>query len=229
MELLLQTRINIISMKLHDLHDGLSLCFKAISTRPVEENQGHYITSGHRAPFVPMKAAQWCFEDKKISTSWIFSVVCTQRTHLWKKKTLKWIKFFILPVHIQISECNRNPPLHHIHTALPVFRWSTLRSEATLFLIDGQEEQPIISKNAECALWVRGTFTINGPGNGLQTGGPLHQQERGGKLENLGVDVVKKLEMEAGVMVGVERGQKMMMIYVSWCKLMTNVILYILR
>lgn len=53
-----------------------------------------------------------------------------------------------------------------------------------------------------------GTFTINGRGIGLHTGGPLHQRERGGKLENLGVDVVKKLEKEAGVMEGVESGQK---------------------
>lgn len=37
---------------------------------------------------------------------------------------------------------------------------------------------------------------------------PLHQGERGGKLENLGVDVVKKLEKKAGVMQGMERGQK---------------------
>lgn len=34
------------------------------------------------------------------------------------------------------------------------------------------------------------------------------KRERGGELENLGVDVVKKLEKEAGVMEGVESGQK---------------------
>ena len=86
MELLLQTRINIISMKVHDLHDGLSLCFK-----------GHFHTAsrGKTRTLFYIRTRRWrqssiysyescsvVFWSQKCSTSWIFHVVWpVERVH----------------------------------------------------------------------------------------------------------------------------------------------------
>lgn len=132
-------------------------------------------------------------------------------------------------------EMQRKSPLQHIHTALYVFMWSTLgcgASGALCFWSMTQRNSRSSPKMLNVHCERAGRLQSMAKGTELHTSGPLHQRDRGPKLENLGVMWGKSWRMRwewwkeaRNDETGMDKREKsLLIIHVSWCKLWTEFI-----